>query len=51
MSKKKKFNRIKHLKSLSRVLLDVKPTKIIRSTKNRLLNKEVKKEIDEFIKG
>mgnify|MGYP007082015341 FL=1 len=47
--KNKKFDKNKHLKSLSRVVFEVSPTRIDKIIKKKLLNKELEKEVKEYL--
>jgi len=46
--KNKTFNRTKHIKSISRALLHVKPTRILKNKKEKIKIKEAEKEIMEY---
>lgn len=50
--KQKRFDKAKAMKEMSRIIFDnIKPTKVLKATKRKLIEEEVKKEIDRFIKG
>lgn len=48
---RKRFDNNKHIKSISRELFKVKPSKIIKSVKNKLQELETQKEITKYLKG
>lgn len=48
---RKRFDSNKHIKSISRELFKVKPTKIIKSVKKKLQDMETQREINKYLKG
>lgn len=49
--KTKKFDKVKQMKDMSRRVFDLQPTKLIKHKKKKLIEEEINKEINSYIKG